>query len=151
MQLLTGSSPTRNNAGTPSQTLSHPFPTTPSSSKSTGWATRKRGRPFEADDASKRRRTGSYSVRQSGDKGHNKGLRHFSQRVCEKVCQKGNTTYNEVFKLLGAGFIFPLLCIIVQVADELVKELSESERKSHGSVDVVSVDVLVMRDIQESS
>ena len=37
-----------------------------------------------------------YSARQSGEKGHGKGLRHFSQRVCEKVRQKGNTTYNEV-------------------------------------------------------
>lgn len=83
---------------TPTQTLSHPFPTTPSSSKSTGWPTRKRGRPFEAEESSKRRRSGSYSARQAtSDKGHSgKGLRHFSQRVCEKVRQKGNTTYNEV-------------------------------------------------------
>lgn len=41
------------------------------------------------------------------DKGGNKGLRHFSQKVCEKVQSKGLTTYNEV-------------------ADELVAELNES-------------------------
>ena len=27
---------------------------------------------------------------------HSKGLRHFSQLVCEKVREKGRTTYNEV-------------------------------------------------------
>ena len=81
---------------TPTQTLSHPFPTTPNSTKSAGWPSRKRGRPFEGEESSKRRRSGSYSARQSTEKGHSKGLRHFSQRVCEKVRQKGNTTYNEV-------------------------------------------------------
>ena len=69
-------------------------------------------------------------------------LRHFSQRVCEKVRQKGNTTYNEVLGIAISldleGFSLPWHCNHLQVADELVKELSESERKSHGSVDVVS-------------
>ena len=59
---------------------------------------RKRGRPFDFDGESAKRRRGgpSYSARQSGEKQHNKGLRHFSQRVCEKVREKGTTTYNEV-------------------------------------------------------
>jgi hypothetical protein len=45
-------------------------------------------------------------VAQNRDDG-SKGLRHFSQKVCEKVQSKGSTTYNEV-------------------ADELVNDLNES-------------------------
>lgn len=41
----------------------------------------------------KRRRV---SAKHSVDKQQGKGLRHFSQRVCEKVREKVNTTYNEV-------------------------------------------------------
>lgn len=73
-----------------------PPPTTPSSSTVGGWPGKKRVRSFDFDDNPKRRRTTPYSARQSGDKQHNKGLRHFSQRVCEKVREKGTTTYNEV-------------------------------------------------------
>ena len=82
-------------------------PPTPGGS---GWAAGGRKRPAkpppsceaEADGSNpKRRRTSaSYSTRQSGEKQHNKGLRHFSQRVCEKVREKGTTTYNEVSSLL---------------------------------------------------
>lgn len=53
---------------------------------------------------SKRSRLGSVG---KSDQRQNKGLRHFSWKVCEKVRQKQSTTYNEV-------------------ADELVKELSET-------------------------
>ena len=85
-------------------TPTHPPTVVPSPSHSTAanypasLASRKRGRTFEFDlDSSKRRRGApSYSSRQSGEKQHNKGLRHFSQRVCEKVREKGATTYNEV-------------------------------------------------------
>ena len=34
----------------------------------------------------------------SGEKGNNKGLRHFSLKVCQKVEEKGVTTYNEVYQ-----------------------------------------------------
>jgi hypothetical protein len=87
-----------------------------SPSYTTSLATRKRGRTFDFEANSSKRRRGaqSYSSRQSGEKQHNKGLRHFSQRVCEKVREKGATTYNEV-------------------ADELVKELTESEKRSPSS------------------
>ena len=70
-------------------------------------------------DSSKRRRGAqSYSSRQSGEKQHNKGLRHFSQRVCEKVREKGATTYNEVWTvhvheywlLPNCGDATPVLC-----------------------------------------
>ncbi|XP_072361921.1 transcription factor Dp-1-like isoform X4 [Scyliorhinus torazame] len=43
-----------------------------------------------------------------------KGLRHFSMKVCEKVQQKGTTTYNEV-------------------ADELVAEFSNTNNQESGS------------------
>jgi hypothetical protein len=49
-------------------------------------------------------RTGA-AVKSSGGRGH-KGLRHFSTKVCEKVQEKGVTTYGEV-------------------ADELVRELND--------------------------
>ncbi|XP_062521489.1 transcription factor Dp-1-like [Corticium candelabrum] len=54
-------------------------------------------------DSSKRRRN-------SVEKG-NKGLRHFSMKVCQKVKEKGVTSYNEV-------------------ADELVKEFADPNRSS---------------------
>ena len=78
-----------------------PNPTTPSGAQGL-WGNRKRGHTFDVEDSGnpKRRRSTSYSARQSGEKQHNKGLRHFSQRVCEKVRQKGTTTYNEVCLLL---------------------------------------------------
>eukprot|EP00731_Ephydatia_muelleri_P030019 Em0021g542a len=91
--------------------------TNPATPITMSWITRKRGRNFEADDNPKRLKSSSYSSRQSGEKQHNKGLRHFSQRVCEKVREKGTTTYNEV-------------------ADDLVKELTESERKAPGSTNM---------------
>lgn len=102
LQLLSGTSPTRN-LTTPTSSLSHQIPTTPSSSRSSSWGARKRGRPFDSDESSKRRRVvNSYPSKPAGEKGHQgKGLRHFSQRVCEKVRQKGNTTYNEV-SMVGA-------------------------------------------------
>ena len=99
-QLLAGSSSTRvpqTKPPAPSSSFSSnpPPPTTPSGS-SAGWAGKKRARTFDLDDNTKRRRTTPYSARQSGEKQHSKGLRHFSQRVCEKVREKGTTTYNEV-------------------------------------------------------
>jgi len=60
-------------------------------------------------DGTKKRR------RNSKSKG-NKGLRHFSMKVCDKVKAKKTTTYNEV-------------------ADELVKELTQSSELSGGRVD----------------
>jgi len=44
------------------------------------------------DSASKKKRV----QRAHGGKQGDKGLRHFSMKVCEKVEQKGRTTYNEV-------------------------------------------------------
>ena len=99
-QLLAGSRPQlKQSVPTSSRATvvpSSPHPTTPN--YSTSLATRKRGRTFdfETDSAKRRRGAQSYSSRQSGEKQHNKGLRHFSQRVCEKVREKGATTYNEV-------------------------------------------------------
>ncbi len=59
------------------------------------WSTgRKRGRNTNDTPVHLKRRR--VSVKQSADKQQGKGLRHFSQRVCEKVREKGNTTYNEV-------------------------------------------------------
>ena len=93
---------------TPSTPVSHSqspaLPTTPSSSSigdtSDGIASRKRGLTFDADINPKRRRSSTYNSRQTGDKSQNKGLRHFSQRVCEKVRDKGTTTYNEVSRFV---------------------------------------------------
>lgn len=102
-QLLSGSQSSRPqlkpSTPTLSQTMvvpSSPHTTTPN--YSTSLVTRKRGHTFdfETDTAKRRRGAQSYSSRQSGEKQHNKGLRHFSQRVCEKVREKGATTYNEV-------------------------------------------------------
>jgi len=45
------------------------------------------------------------SQRSHGGKGGDKGLRHFSMKVCEKVEQKGRTTYNEVADELVAEFV----------------------------------------------
>jgi len=42
--------------------------------------------------------------RTHGGKAGDKGLRHFSMKVCEKVEQKGKTTYNEVADELVAEF-----------------------------------------------
>ena len=42
--------------------------------------------------------------RAHGGKAGDKGLRHFSMKVCEKVEQKGKTTYNEVADELVAEF-----------------------------------------------
>ena len=102
MQLLAGGHGSRPQLK-PNTPTHHPT-VVPTSSLSTtpnlgaALAGRKRGRSFDFDvDSAKRRRGGpSYSSRQSGEKQHNKGLRHFSQRVCEKVREKGATTYNEV-------------------------------------------------------
>lgn len=45
----------------------------------------------------------NYSKRRRADK-LGKGLRHFSMKVCEKVRQKGTTSYNEVADELVAEF-----------------------------------------------
>ena len=98
-QLLAGNSSTRvpqTKPPAPTNSFSNPPPPTTPSGSSAGWAGKKRARTFDLDDNTKRRRTTPYSARQSGEKQHNKGLRHFSQRVCEKVREKGTTTYNEV-------------------------------------------------------
>jgi hypothetical protein len=73
---------------------------------------RKRGRPpiMENEEGVKRKKS-SHSMKGGGGEKQSKGLRHFSQLVCEKVREKKTTTYNEV-------------------ADELVKELGEAEKKS---------------------
>ncbi|XP_065888999.1 transcription factor Dp-1-like [Dysidea avara] len=71
---------------------------------------RKRSRGGSESDDTKRSRLGSVG---KGDQRQNKGLRHFSWKVCEKVRQKQSTTYNEV-------------------ADELVKELSETGELDKG-------------------
>ena len=42
--------------------------------------------------------------RTHGGKAGANGLRHFSMKVCEKVEQKGRTTYNEVADELVAEF-----------------------------------------------
>ncbi|KXZ56291.1 DP1 protein [Gonium pectorale] len=59
------------------------------------------------DNSSKRRKT-SRGPDTSGSRSGNKGLRHFSMKVCEKVEAKVRTTYNEV-------------------ADELVEEMGKIE------------------------
>ena len=46
----------------------------------------------------KRKRSTNTTAKGTGEK-QNKGLRHFSQLVCEKVREKGVTTYNEVLKI----------------------------------------------------
>jgi hypothetical protein len=43
--------------------------------------------------------------RSQAGKGGDKGLRHFSMKVCEKVEQKVRTTYNEVADELVAEFV----------------------------------------------
>ncbi|XP_042196528.1 transcription factor Dp-1 [Callorhinchus milii] len=60
--------------------------------------------------------TSPWSTGKRNKKGekNGKGLRHFSMKVCEKVQQKGTTTYNEV-------------------ADELVAEFSNSSNQESGS------------------
>ena len=52
------------------------------------------------EPAAKKKRT----QRTHGGKQGDKGLRHFSMKVCEKVEQKGKTTYNEVADELVAQF-----------------------------------------------
>ena len=52
------------------------------------------------EPASKKKRL----QRAHGGKQGDKGLRHFSMKVCEKVEQKGRTTYNEVADELVAEF-----------------------------------------------
>ncbi|CAB3991721.1 Transcription factor Dp-1 [Paramuricea clavata] len=65
----------------------------------------------ESPDSAERKKRGKRIL--SGPKTPNdkvgKGLRHFSMKVCEKVQQKGTTSYNEV-------------------ADELVQEFSDPEK-----------------------
>ncbi|XP_066930832.1 transcription factor Dp-1-like [Clytia hemisphaerica] len=70
---------------------------------------RKRARPeYDLEQLdSKRRKTPN----RCGPEKSGKGLRHFSMKVCEKVQQKGITSYNEV-------------------ADELVQEFSEQNIKN---------------------
>ncbi|CAI8052341.1 hypothetical protein GBAR_LOCUS28634, partial [Geodia barretti] len=90
-QLLSGSHTSRPQLKPSTQSISTVAPSHSSSpSYTTSLATRKRGRTFdfEADSSKRRRGAQSYSSRQSGEKQHNKGLRHFSQRVCEKVREK---------------------------------------------------------------
>lgn len=53
-----------------------------------------------AEPAAKKKRM----QRAHGGKQGDKGLRHFSMKVCEKVEQKGRTTYNEVADELVAEF-----------------------------------------------
>lgn len=98
--------PVSNNNGS----LEHfsPLCTTPTGSEQSSLLSsllaRKRSRSGSESDDIKRSRLGSVG---KSDQRQNKGLRHFSWKVCEKVRQKQSTTYNEV-------------------ADELVKELSET-------------------------
>lgn len=56
----------------------------------------------------RRRRAKAVTTQDAAAKTANKGLRHFSMKVCEKVEAKGSTTYNEV-------------------ADELVQEFSQQQ------------------------
>ena len=119
MQLLSVSHSSRPqlkpSTSTPTQPTVVPSPshsTTPNYSASL--VTRKRGRTFDfdADSAKRRRGAQSYSSRQSGEKQHNKGLRHFSQRVCEKVREKGATTYNEVHMHAVNVHVFTCTCTV---------------------------------------
>lgn len=88
---------------------------------------------------------GNHSKR-GGDRGA-KGLRHFSRQVCDKVQQRGTTSYNEVRlliyspgesvgvegrgregrllvdrRVLMAMLLLLLLVVLVQVADDLVQD-----------------------------
>ena len=55
-----------------------------------------------------------------------RGLRHFSNRVCEKVKEKGQTNYNEVRRALLALGLTMRARRRLQVADELVAEYFDS-------------------------
>lgn len=79
------------------------LPSTPSTAGSAWGTGRKRTRSnLDSDSHAKRRRSVTNSTaKQAGDKQQGKGLRHFSQRVCEKVREKGTTSYNEVCKSLS--------------------------------------------------
>jgi hypothetical protein len=71
------------------------------------------------DDPKKRMRPGTKKAGGNfGDKS-NKGLRHFSMKVCQKVEEKGTTTYNEV-------------------ADELVKEFGQQRAQNEAMGSPVS-------------
>lgn len=78
-------------------------------------APRKRSPPEKMPPASKKRKS---SPKGGGEDKASRGLRHFSMKVCRKVEQKGNTTYNEV-------------------ADELVKEVlaERSDDEPRGKYD----------------
>ena len=119
LQLLSASSST---GRLPTQTKTTPtstLPTTPSSSAGEGFAGRKRGLSYGSEENPKRRRSNTYTSRQSGDRQPNKGLRHFSQRVCEKVRAKGTTTYNEVgvdimlLSTITDCVVFPSVCACI--------------------------------------
>lgn len=64
---------------------------------------------------------------EKGEKGEKaKGLRHFSQKVCEKVKSKGVTTYNEVCSPPVLSRSFSLSPLKIEVADELVHDMNEA-------------------------
>ena len=56
--------------------------------------------------------------RSGGGKAGDKGLRHFSMKVCEKVEQKRRTTYNEVADELVAEFATEMDSAVDQAYDE---------------------------------
>jgi transcription factor Dp-1 len=99
-------SPSRTNAN--SSSYNNP-PSLSSSQQSGGGSSQGSSQETEAFEEGKRR--GKTKVDKS-----NKGLRHFSRKVCEKVEQKKVTTYNEV-------------------ADELVAEFNSAPEKAGGSID----------------
>jgi len=100
--------PSKSAYGPNAALLTSPILASPVHSWGNSPSARKRRPDFDIDFDSKRRRTPN---RLGPEKG-GKGLRHFSMKVCEKVQQKGITSYNEV-------------------ADELVQEFSETSVKDN--------------------
>eukprot|EP00051_Salpingoeca_urceolata_P035766 m.31217 g.31217 ORF g.31217 m.31217 type:complete len:358 (+) comp9688_c0_seq1:448-1521(+) len=85
-------------------------PGTPS--QSSPWSGQKRDQDFDSPDGSSKRRRAPSSMTKSEDRS-GRGLRHFSMKVCQKVQEKGVTSYNEV-------------------ADELVHEQQLAEEMEDG-------------------
>jgi len=82
-----------------------------------GTGGRKRASPSPTGSAASSSKKSRKSKSSPGSEKSNRGLRHFSMMVCQKVEEKGTTTYNEV-------------------ADELVRKvLAEREQKEKGKFD----------------
>ncbi|GLH00398.1 Transcription factor Dp [Gryllus bimaculatus] len=76
-----------------------------------------------------------------------KGLRHFSMKVCEKVCKKGTTSYNEVADELVAEFTNP--SVMTSPMDQQQYDQKNIRRRVYDALNVLMAMNIISKEKKE--